>query len=408
MLSLQHGSRCMTVYGRVDSEAAMSVRTPIYLDYQATTPLDPRVLEAMMPYLTEVFGNPHSSTHSFGWQAEAALDIAREQVAGVIGAKADEIFFMSGATEANNLALKGIMDVWGKKRPHLVTVATEHKCVLEAAAACERAGYKVTVLPVEPDGLVDLDMLANAVTEQTALVSVMAVNNEIGVIQPLAEIGRIAHEKGALFHTDAAQAFGKVSLDVAAMQIDLMSISGHKIYGPKGVGALYKRNGRATTLTPQMNGGGQEGGLRSGTQAPALVAGLGKAAEIAAQEMAQEHSRLTHMMERFLGRLSGAVPDLLINGSVTQRWAGNLNITVPGVDGDLLLASIRSLAVSSGAACASAVSGPSYVLKAIGRTKAEAQSALRIGIGRFTTEEELEYAAETLTSAVAKLKGSAA
>ncbi len=386
----------------------MSVKTPVYLDYQATTPLDPRVLETMMPYLTEVFGNPHSSTHAFGWQAEAALDIAREQVAGVIGAEPGEIYFTSGATEANNLALKGIMGVWGKKRPHLVTVATEHKCILEAALACERAGYRVTVLPVRPNGLLDLGQLADVVTEETALVSVMAVNNEIGVIQPLAEIGEIAHVRGALFHTDAAQGFGKIPLDVDAMQIDLMSISGHKIYGPKGVGALYKRETRATALTPQMSGGGQEGGVRSGTQAPALVTGLGKAAEIASNEMAQEASRLALMMASFKKQLFAAVPDLIINGHEDLRLAGNLNISVPGVDGDLLLASIRTLAVSSGAACASAVSGPSYVLKAIGRSKAEAGSALRIGIGRFTTDDEIDYAADTLVSAIGKLKGKAA
>ena len=386
----------------------MTVKTPVYLDYQATTPLDRRVLDAMMPYLTEVFGNPHSSTHSFGWQAEAALDIAREQVAGVIGSAPEEIHFTSGATEANNLALKGIMDVWGKKRPHLVTVVTEHKCVLEAAAACERAGYSVTVLPVDADGLLDLDQLAEAVSEETALVSVMAVNNEIGVIQPLAEIGRIAHACGALFHTDAAQAFGKIPLDVDAMNIDLMSISAHKIYGPKGVGALYKRKGRQTALTPQMSGGGQESGIRSGTQAPALVAGLGKAAEIAALEMAQEQGRLAQLMQGFKAKLLAAIPDLIVNGDEQTRWVGNLNITVPGVDGDLLLASIRTLAVSSGAACASAVSGPSYVLAALGRTDAEAQASLRIGIGRFTSLEEMDYAADTLVSAITKLKGQAA
>ncbi|WP_262691750.1 cysteine desulfurase family protein [Kordiimonas aestuarii] len=386
----------------------MAIKTPIYLDYQSTTPMDPRVLDVMMPYLTEVYGNPHSSTHAFGWQAEAALDFAREQVADVIGAGVDEIFFTSGATEANNLALKGVMDVWGKKRPHLVTVTTEHKCVLEAAKACERAGHRVTVLPVKSDGLLDLSALEAAVTDDTALVSVMAVNNEIGVIQDLVAIGRIAHEKGALFHTDAAQAFGKVPLDVEAMKIDLMSISAHKIYGPKGVGALYKRRTRSTALTPQMVGGGQEGGIRSGTQAPALVAGLGKAAEIASQEMAQEAGRLAHMMARFKGKLVSALPGLLINGSETSRWAGNLNISVPEVDGDLLLAGIRTLALSSGAACASAVRGPSYVLNAIGRSESEARSALRIGIGRFTTDDELDLAAETLLNAIHDIKGHAA
>ena len=385
----------------------MAIKTPIYLDYQATTPLDPRVLDAMMPYLTDVFGNPHSSTHAFGWQAAAALDIAREQVAGVIGAKPQEIYFTSGATEANNLALKGIMDIWGRKRPHLVTVVSEHKCVLEAAAACARAGYDVTVLPVQPDGLLDLAKLEEAVTDKTALVSVMAVNNEIGVVQPLADIGRIAKAKGALFHTDAAQAFGKVELDVNAMHIDLMSISAHKIYGPKGVGALYRREARATALTPQMDGGGQEGGIRSGTQAPALVAGLGKAAEIAKDEMAQEAMRLSDMMARFKAKLTDAIPGLLINGSEARRWPGNLNICVPGVDGDLLLASIRPLALSSGAACASAVSGPSYVLAAIGRTENEARSALRIGIGRFTTDEQMDFAAQTLIGAITEIKGQA-
>ncbi|MFC4348278.1 cysteine desulfurase family protein [Kordiimonas lipolytica] len=381
------------------------VKTPIYLDYQATTPMDERVLDAMMPYLTSKFGNPHSSTHRFGWEAEAALDVAREQVADVIGSETGEIYFTSGATEANNLALKGIMDVWGKKKPHLVTVVTEHKCVLEAAKSVEKAGCRVTYLPVKPNGLIDLDQLAEAVTTETALVSVMAVNNEIGVIQPMAEIGAICREKGALFHTDAAQAFGKIQLDVDAMNIDLMSISGHKIYGPKGVGALYKRNGRQTTLTPQMSGGGQEGGIRSGTQAPALVAGLGAAAALCKAEMAQEKDRLAKILDRLKSKLFKALPNLLINGDEEARWVGNLNVSFPGLDGDLLLANIRSLAVSSGAACASAVSGPSYVLQAIGRTDAQAKSALRIGVGRFTTDDEIDFAADTLVGAVNAMGG---
>jgi len=381
------------------------VKTPIYLDYQSTTPMDERVLDAMMPYLTSKFGNPHSSTHRFGWEAEAALDIAREQVSDVIGAKAEEIYFTSGATEANNLAIKGIMDVWGSKKPHMVTVVTEHKCVLEAARATEKMGCRVTYLPVNPNGLIDLKQLEEAVTAETALVSVMAVNNEIGVIQPLAEIGAICREKGALFHTDAAQGFGKVPLDVEAMKIDLMSISGHKIYGPKGVGALYKRSGRQTALTPQMSGGGQEGGIRSGTQAPALVAGFGVAASLCKAEMAQERDRLAKMMNRLKSRLFKALPKLVVNGDEEVRWVGNLNISFPGLDGDLLLANIRSLAVSSGAACASAVSGPSYVLQAIGRTDALSKSALRIGIGRFTTDDEVDFAAETLISAVKTMGG---
>ncbi len=367
--------------------------------------MDPRVLDAMMPYLTAMYGNPHSSTHVYGWQAEAALDIARAQVATMVGAREEEIFFTSGATEANNLALKGIMDVWGKKRPHLVTVATEHKCVLSSAAACARAGYDVTVLPVRPDGLLDLDMLEKSITDRTALVSVMAVNNEIGVVQDLTKVGSLARAKGALFHTDAAQAFGKIALDVDAMQIDLMSISAHKLYGPKGVGALYKRAVPATALTPQMNGGGQERGIRSGTQAPALVAGFGKATEIAGKELNQEAARLGEFMACFKRKLAASLPDLIVNGHETERWTGNLNVSIPGVDGDLLLANIRALALSSGAACASAVSGPSYVLQAIGRNEREARSALRIGIGRFTTMEELDEAANILIDAILEIRG---
>jgi len=378
---------------------------PIYLDYQATTPLDKRVLQVMMPYFTEKFGNPHSSTHQYGWEAEAALDIAREQVAEVISAKPEDIIFTSGATESNNLAIKGVMDTWGQKRPHLVTVSTEHKCVLEAAIYCKAKGYDLTVLPVLPSGLIDLDQLKEAVTEQTALVSVMAINNEIGVIQPLAEIGQITHAKGALFHTDAAQAFGKIPLNIETMHIDLMSISGHKVYGPKGVGALYKRAGRRTALTPQMSGGGQEFAIRSGTQAPALVAGLGKAAELAAVDMAQEETRLMIIMNRFKDTLFTALPELVLNGDPNQRWAGNLNVSFTGFDGAVLLSTIRGLAVSSGAACASAVSGPSYVLEEIGCTQKAASSSIRIGIGRFTTEVELEKAADIIISAVKDMGG---
>lgn len=381
------------------------MKKPIYLDYQATTPMDERVLESMMPYFTGKFGNPHSSTHSFGWEADAAIDVAREKVAAVIGARDEEITFLSGATEANNLVLKGVMDVWGKKKPHLITVATEHKCVLEAAFACQRKGYELSVLGVDKDGLVDLNQLEETVTDKTALVSVMAVNNEIGVIQPLEEIGNIVKSKGALLHTDAAQAFGKISLDVVEAQIDFMSISGHKIYGPKGIGALYKRASRQTALTPQMSGGGQENGLRSGTQAPALAVGMGRAAELASAEMAQEAGRLAKMMARFKASLSEGLDGILINGHESARWEGNLNVSFPGIDGDLLISSIRNLAVSSGAACASAVSGPSYVLEAIGRSEANAKSSLRIGIGRFTTDDEIDFAARELVAAVRALGG---
>ncbi|WCL52782.1 cysteine desulfurase family protein [Gimibacter soli] len=381
------------------------MKQPVYLDYQATTPMDERVLAAMMPYLTDRFGNPHSATHRYGWEGEAALDVARGQVAGLIGARDKEIIFTSGATEANNMALKGVMEAWGHKRPGLVTVATEHKCVLESAAWCARHGAELTVVGVDGDGLVRMDELEAAVNERTAIVSVMAVNNEIGVVQPLKEIGAIAKRHGAIFHTDAAQAFGKIPLDVDALGIDLMSLSGHKIYGPKGVGALYRRDERRVALRPFMSGGGQESGYRSGTQAPALVAGFGKAAAIAAEEMAQEEGRLATLMARLKARLWEALPGLILNGHAENRWVGNLNLSVPGVDGALLLAELSPLALSSGAACASAVSGPSYVLAAIGRTGAEAKAALRIGIGRFTTDEEVDFAADTLVNTITKLKG---
>ncbi len=382
----------------------MSIKSA-YMDYQSTTPLDERVLAAMMPYLTEKFGNPHSAEHRFGWEAEAAVDVAREQVAAVIAATPKGITFLSGATEANNLVLKGVMEVWGRSRPHLITVATEHKCVLEAAAACARAGYRLTVLPVGEDGLIDLSQLEDTMDGETALVSVMAVNNEIGVIQPLAEIGAMCREHGVLFHTDAAQAYGKIPLDVEAMNIDFMSISAHKIYGPKGVGALYRRQDRLTAIAPQMHGGGQEGGLRAGTQAPALVSGFGKAADLCAVEMVQEQGRLSIMRKRLVRGIAQAAPGMKINGHHDLRWIGNLNVNFPGIDGDRLFADIRGLAVSSGAACASAIAGPSYVLDAIGLPEKDAKSSVRIGIGRFTTDEEIDFAIDKVSEAVSKQGG---
>ena len=381
------------------------VKTPIYLDYQATTPLDPRVLDTMMPYLTEHFGNPHSSTHSFGWRAAAALDVAREQVSELICASPEEVFFTSGATETNNMVIKGVMEQWGDKRPKVICAATEHKCVLEAARHCQKAGFELNIIPVMPNGLLDMNKLEDAVDDRTALVSVMAVNNEIGVIQPLKEIGKIVKSAGALFHSDVAQAFGKIPLDVDACQLDYLSVSGHKIYGPKGVGALFKRAGSCRTLGTLFSGGGQEQGVRAGTQAPALVAGLGNAALIAGAEMITEAARTKQLMAGFKRKLFSALPGLVLNGHAEARWAGNLNISFPGLDGDLLLANIRDLAVSSGSACASAVAGPSYVLEAIGCDLQLAKTALRIGIGRFTTAEELDYAADHLTAAVSHLGG---
>lgn len=371
-----------------------------YLDYQSTTPVDQQVLDTMMPYFTEKFGNPHSAEHSFGWEAEAALDVARQQVGDVIAAASNEITFLSGATEANNLAIKGVMQAVGPAKPHMITLTTEHKCVLEAAAACERAGFKVTALPVLQDGLIDLNQLEDAMTHETALVSVMAVNNEIGVIQPIAEIGSLCRNRGVLFHTDAAQAFGKIPLHVNEMNIDLMSVSGHKIYGPKGVGALYCRNDPSIKLSAQMHGGGQESGLRSGTQAPALVAGFGKAAQLCAAQMAQEEGRLSTLMLRLKAGLRQIAPRLRVNGHEDKRWIGNLNVCFPGLDGDRLFADIRGLAVSSGAACASAVAEPSYVLNALGVSRKDAKGSLRLGIGRMTTDAEIDFALEKIGQAV--------
>lgn len=383
----------------------MAVKTPIYMDYQATTPLDPRVLDAMMPYLTDRFGNPHSVGHRFGWEAEAGVDKARGDVATLIGAAPEDIVFTSGATETNNLVLKGVMAAYGAKRDHLVTVVTEHKCVLEAAASVARAGFQVTLLPVGGDGLIDLDRLADSLTDRTALVSVMTVNNEIGVIQPVARIGALCRERGVLFHTDAAQAFGKLPLDVADQNIDLISISGHKIHGPKGIGALYMRRRPRIRLVPQMDGGGQEGGIRSGTLSPALCAGLGAAASIAGAEMARDGEHVARLMGRFRSKLVDVLPGVVVNGHTEQRYSGNLNLSFPGLDGELLIANLRDLAVSSGAACASATTGPSYVLEAIGVPEELAAASIRFGIGRFTTEAEVDFAAGRVIETVAQMGG---
>ena len=387
--------------------ADCNIDLPIYMDYQATTPLDSRVLDAMMPYLTEKFGNPHSTTHKFGWEAMDAIDRARGQIASLIGGQADEIVFTSGATESNNLAIKGVGRFYREHRDHIVTVATEHKCVLESAKALEREGFEVTVLDVGPDGLIDLDGLSDAITDRTLLVSVMAVNNEIGVIQPLAEIGALCRERRVFFHSDAAQAVGKIPLDVAAMNIDLMSISGHKIYGPKGVGALYVRKRARIKAEPILSGGGQEGGMRSGTLAPALCVGLGKACAIAAEQSANELERLAVLFDRFVCGVEKGVPDARLNGSRSQRIPGNINFSFPGLDGDLLLAGMRDLAVSSGAACASAVDEPSYVLRALGVSEDVAQASIRFGIGRFTTDAEIDYAIEAVTKTATELRKAA-
>jgi cysteine desulfurase len=383
--------------------------TPIYLDNQATTPVDPRVLEAMLPYFTEHFGNPSSTSHLYGRVAAEAVERAREEIARLINADPREIIFTSGATESNNLALKGAAAFarrhpqGGAARDHILTLATEHKCVLESCAALARDGFRVAYLPVEPDGLVSLQRLAEAITERTLLVSVMAAHNEIGVIEPLAEIGTLCRAKGALFHTDAAQAVGKIPLDVAAMSIDLMSISGHKLYGPKGIGALYVRRRPRVRLEPLIDGGGQERGLRSGTLPTPLCVGLGRAAAIAAGEMAEEAVRLRGLRDRLLSGLARRVPGLRLNGDAERRLAGSLNLGFPGVAALDLIEACPSLAISTGSACTSAVVEPSYVLRALGLSDALANSAIRIGLGRFNTAAEVDFAIDALAAAADRL-----
>jgi cysteine desulfurase len=377
---------------------------PIYLDYQSTTPVDPRVLEAMLPWFTEKFGNPGSVTHSYGREAAAAVEQARGQVAALIDAEPREIVFTSGATEANNLALKGAARFNRDERDHVVTLATEHKCVLESAHALEREGFRATVLPVKPDGLVDLALLEAALTERTAIVSVMAAHNEIGVLQPLAEIGALTRARGILFHTDAAQAVGKVPIDVTAMGIDLLSISGHKVYGPKGVGALYVRRRPRARLLPLMDGGGQERGLRSGTLPTPLIVGLGEAARLAQQEMAAEAKRLGALRDRFLAGIRAAVPEVRLNGDSLHRLPANLNLTFPGLGALDLMAACPGLALSTGSACTAAEVEPSYVLRALGLSDDLARSSLRIGLGRFTTEADVEFAVDLLGAAVRRLQ----
>jgi len=376
---------------------------PIYLDNHATTPLDPRALDAMLPYLREHFGNPASVQHAFGRRAADAVEAARAEVAAVIGAEPREIVFTSGATESNNLAIKGAARFRRSERPRIVTLATEHKCVLESAHALEKDGTSVTVLGVAQDGLVDLDKLDRAVDERTALVSIMAAQNEIGVLQPLDRISAICRARGAWLHTDAAQAVGKIPIDVAAQGIDLLSISGHKLYGPKGIGALYVRRRPRVRLEPLFDGGGQERGFRSGTLAPALCVGLGAACTIAGAGMADEAARLRALRDRLWRALKAARPDVAINGNPDRRLPGNLNLRLPGIDANKLMADLPDIAISSGSACMAAEVEPSYVLRALGLSAAEAASSIRIGLGRFTTDAEIDRAAMRLTEAIRAL-----
>jgi cysteine desulfurase len=380
---------------------------PVYLDYQATTPTDPRVVAAMLPYFTEKFGNPHSTSHHFGREAAEAVERARGDVAALIGAEAREIVFTSGATESNNAAIKGAVrfmrDERRSDRDRIVTVATEHKCVLETCRQLEREGFSLTVMPVKSDGLLDLAALADAIGPRTALVSVMAVNNEIGTIQDLAAIGALCRARGILFHSDAAQAAGKVPLDVDAMGIDLLSISGHKLYGPKGIGALYIRRRPRVRLVPLIDGGGQERGFRSGTLPTPLCVGLGVACAIARDEMAAEAARLVELRRRFFAALHRRIPGMRLNGSGEQRVAGNLNIGFPGIDAEKLLEACATVAASTGSACSSASIEPSYVLRALGLDAAAARASFRLCVGRFTTVPEIDFAADALVAAFERL-----
>jgi cysteine desulfurase len=386
------------------TDRANRPQAPIYLDYQATTPMDPRVLDAMMPYFIEKFGNPHSRNHAYGWEAEEAVEKARAQVAAIIGADEREIVFTSGATESNNLAIQGVAQFYKDRRNHIVTAVTEHKCVLDTCRHLERQGFTVTYLPVQTNGLIDLNQLKAAVTDKTVLVSVMAVNNEIGVIQPLAEIGAICRARGAFFHTDCAQAVGKIPLDVEAMKIDLMSISGHKIYGPKGVGALYVRRKPRVRLQAMIHGGGQERGMRSGTLATPLCVGLGEACAIAQREMGAEAEKLRGLRDRFYKGITDRLTHVYLNGDLEHRIPGNLNISFSCVEGESLMMAIKNLSVSSGSACTSASLEPSYVLRALGVEEELAHTSLRLGIGRFTTEQDVDYAIEEIVSHVQKLR----
>lgn len=376
----------------------------IYLDYQATTPCDPRVVEVMLPYFFETFGNPHSRNHIYGWETEKAVEKARAQVAQIIGADPREIVFTSGATESNNLAIKGGAGFYKSEKNHIVTVLTEHKCVLDSCRHLEQEGFEVTYLPVQTNGLIDLNALQEAIRENTVLVSVMAVNNEIGVIQPLAEIGRICRERGVFFHTDAAQAVGKIPLNVDEMNIDMMSISAHKLYGPKGIGALYVRRKPRVRLKALINGGGQERGMRSGTLATPVCVGFGYACEIAQQEMQQENERLWTLHHRLVEKLHSNLPEIYMNGDPEVRIPGNVNMSFAYVEGEGLMMGVKNLAVSSGSACTSASLEPSYVLRALGVNEELAHTSLRIGLGRFTTEEDVDLAADSIIKAVKHLR----
>ena len=379
------------------------LKFPIYLDYSATTPVDPRVAEKMIPYLTELFGNPASRSHSYGWTAEKAVEEAREEVAKLVNADSKEIIWTSGATESNNLAIKGAAHFYSGKGKHIITVKTEHKAVLDTVRELERQGFEATYLDVKEDGLVDLDVLKAAIRPDTVVISVLFVNNEIGVIQPIAEIGEICREKGIIFHVDAAQATGKVDIDLSKLKVDLMSFCAHKTYGPKGIGALYVRRKPRVRLEAQMHGGGHERGLRSGTLATHQIVGMGEAFRLARLEMAEENARIGALRDRLLTGLT-AIEESFVNGDMAHRVPHNLNISFAYVEGESLIMAVKDIAVSSGSACTSASLEPSYVLRALGRNDELAHSSIRFTIGRFTTAEEIDYTIDLLQRKVGKLR----
>jgi cysteine desulfurase len=378
-------------------------KPPIYLDYSATTPVDPRVAQKMIPYLTEMFGNPASRSHAFGWDADEAVEKAREQVAALVNADSKEIVWTSGATESNNLALKGVAHFYKAKGKHLITVKTEHKAIIDTCRELEREGFEVTYLDTREDGLLDLEVFKQALRPDTILASVMFVNNEIGVIQPIAELGQLCRDNGTLFHVDAAQATGKVEIDLARLKVDLMSFSAHKTYGPKGIGALYVRRKPRVRLEAQMHGGGHERGMRSGTLATHQIVGMGEAYRITAEEMSTENDRIRQLRDRLLAGFMG-MEEVYVNGDMTQRVPHNLNISFNYVEGESLLMAIKEIAVSSGSACTSASLEPSYVLRALGRNDELAHSSIRFSLGRFTTLEEVDFAIRLIKEKIGRLR----
>jgi cysteine desulfurase len=399
----------MTHNGVVITESATplpeGVHLPIYMDNHATTPMDPRVLEAMLPYFNQIFGNAASRNHQFGWEAESAVDKAREQIAKLIGCTPKEIIFTSGATESNNLAIKGIAEMYREKGNHIITQVTEHKAVLDTCKKLERQGFEVTYLPVGTDGLVSVDEVRAAITGKTILVTIMYANNEIGVIQPIAEIGKLCHEKGVLFHTDAVQAVGKIPVNVQTDNIDVLSLTAHKIYGPKGVGALYvRRRNPRVQITEQINGGGHERGMRSGTLNVPGIVGLGKACEIAGEEMVAETARLKELRDYLEKKFEDALDYIHVNGNMDHHLPGNLNMSFVHVEGESLLMGINDIAVSSGSACTSATLEPSYVLKALGLGDDVAHSSIRFGLGRFNNKAEVDYVSDKVISVVQHLR----